>query len=377
MSASLLAVVLGSVHGFSIFIVPLESVFGASRAMVSLTYSIALVTLTIAVLFGHRLFAKWLPGMFVFGVCLLAASGAIIAAFAPSLPVVWFGYSVLFGGANGLGYGFGLQIAGQIKPGREGFSMGVVTAAYALGAAVSPALFAFAVARGGFATAMIGLAGTLVLAAAVCAALLIASGVGFKTAGSNQSARKLPAASYVLLWLGYGAGTIGGLMTIGHAAGIARTLHYDGAVWVAPVAIAVSNLAGSLTAGRLIDRVLPLHLLAGLPLISVAGFLILAFANSATVMMACFAVVGFAYGGIIAAYPAVIAKTYGAMDSPRIYGRVFTAWGTAGLCGPWLAGRMFDLTGNYQFALATAGVLGFVSIAAIWMLLSARTSASV
>ena len=103
-ATSVLAAVLGSVHAFSVFLAPLEAVFDASRALVSLTYSLALVALTVAVLLGHRFYARWRPGAFVALISLIAAMGALIAAFAPSLSIVWIGYGILFGGANGLGY---------------------------------------------------------------------------------------------------------------------------------------------------------------------------------------------------------------------------------------------------------------------------------
>ena len=65
-------------------------------------------------------------------------------------------------------------------------------------------------------------------------------------------------------------------------------------------------------------------------------------------------VVGFCYGGVIAATPAVIAKVHGMIIGPQLYGRVFTAWGLAGLAGPWLAGHMHDTTGTYGSAIWTA-----------------------
>ena len=164
LAASVLAAVLGSVHAFSVFLDPLEQAFAASRGAVSLTYSLALGFLTLAVLFGHRIYARWAASVFVLGVCSLAATGALIAGFAPSLSLVWLGYSLLFGAANGLGYGFGLQLAAQANPGRAGFAMGVVTAAYALGAGVAPPLFVVALTLGGFTAAMIGLAAVLIFA---------------------------------------------------------------------------------------------------------------------------------------------------------------------------------------------------------------------
>jgi len=60
-SATLLAciavsTVLGSIHAFSVLIPGWESESGQSRAAISLAYSLALVSLTLAVLYGHYLY---------------------------------------------------------------------------------------------------------------------------------------------------------------------------------------------------------------------------------------------------------------------------------------------------------------------------------
>ena len=51
-ATALVAAVLGSIHAFSVFLAPLEATFGLSRATVSLTYSLALVALTLVVTIG-------------------------------------------------------------------------------------------------------------------------------------------------------------------------------------------------------------------------------------------------------------------------------------------------------------------------------------
>lgn len=372
-AAAALAVVLGSIHAFSVLLIPLETLFEVSRASVSATYSLALGALTLSVLWGHRIFAIWSADRFVLGIGLLSAAGAWVAAMAGSLPVVWIGYSLLFGGANGLGYGFGLQIAAQANTGREGKAMGTVTAAYALGATVAPALFSYAVTSGGFHLAMLGLAVAILVAASASAALLKISGFKFQVNEDSGTAPPLPPDGLALLWVAYGSGVSGGLMIIGHAAGIASAQRLEAASWIAPAVISVSNLAGSLIVGRLMDHFSARWLLSAFPFISAISVGALALTPSPAVMLACFAGVGFTYGGIIAAYPATIAKVFGAKSSPQIYGRVFTAWGLAGLVAPWLAGKFFAVTGNYSTALWVAAVLATISSgAALCLLSSAR-----
>ena len=53
--------VLGTIHAFSVFVPDWEALPGASRANVSFIYSLALASLTIAVLFGHLVFSRLRP----------------------------------------------------------------------------------------------------------------------------------------------------------------------------------------------------------------------------------------------------------------------------------------------------------------------------
>ncbi len=361
--ASILSAILGSVHAFSVFLVPLEATFGVSRTWSSLTYSIALLALTFAVFLGPRIYGRWSPGAIVTASCLLGAAGALVAAATPVFSGVWLGYGLLFGFANGLGYGFGLQLAAQANPGREGVAMGVVTAAYALGAVTASYLFASAVAISGFGLAMAGLAATLLVAWPICVGFLRAGGARFippeqPVLGAHYSTRKL-----VGIWVGYGAGVAAGLMVIGHAAGIALASGYQGASWLAPSVLAICNLAGSLLLGVLLDWFPRVRFLIVLPMATAVGVAGLTLGGS-DLLLPLLGVVGFAYGGTIAAYPAAIIKYFGAAQSPSIYGRVFTAWGSAGLAAPWLAGWLFDWQGDYQVALLVAAGFAVVSVIA-------------
>ena len=70
--------------------------------------------------------------------------------------------------------------------------------------------------------------------------------------------------------------------------------------------------------------------------------------------------VGFSYGSIIAIYPVAIADRFG-RHGPQAYGRVFLAWGIAGLVAPWSAGYIFDCFAGYQPALLIAAAVALLS----------------
>jgi OFA family oxalate/formate antiporter-like MFS transporter len=80
------------------------------------------------------------------------------------------------------------------------------------------------------------------------------------------------------------------------------------------------------------------------------------------------AVTGVSYGAMAGAYPAVVAQLYGAAEASRVYARVFTSWGIAGLAGPYVGGLLFDRAGTYDAALvagACAAALAAVVCVAI------------
>ena len=386
---------LGSIHAFSVFIQPLEFLLTVSRAQVSLLYSLALVCLTLAVLFGHHLYQRYRPATLAIGACVIAALGLWVAGMSQSLYGHLIGYSLLFGGANGIGYGLSLYVISRAMPERTGFGMGTVTAVYALGATLFVILFERLVTSLGAGPTFFVMAGIL---------LVVAVAVGYLYTGQednqpvvSKTGRKVARASHtqtegnlqtdtherpgarllVLLWLGYGFAVIAGLMAIGHAAGIVGAAGgTTNQIVRGAMLIGIGNAAGGFTAGWLIDRSPARLLLLGLSLLS--GFALAAIAWNSGIQLALIGlpVIGFAYGAIIAIYPVITVIYYGTEEATKVYGRIFTAWGVAGLLGPWFAGVVYDATGGYSAALALASVAALLSIVVVLMLPPVETSRS-
>ena len=370
-AACLLCLVLGSVHAFSVFLDPLETMLGVSRGTASLTYSFALISLTTMVLLGPRIYPRLAAAPMMGLAGGIAALGALISALTPGLTGFWIGYSLLFGAANGVGYGYGLQLAAHANPGREGLAMGMVTASYAVGATIAPAGFLALLGWAGLPGAMLGLALALAVAGGGAVYLLRGSGLVLHAKKNSGDGDGVNPVQILRLWIAYGCGVFAGLMVIGHAAEIARATGGESLLWAAPTVLALLNMSGSLGAGALCDRVPGRWLLAGFGMLAALALTWLAFARAPVTALAMIGVVGFCYGGVIAATPAVIAKAHGMSEGPRIYGRVFTAWGLGGLLGPWSAGMVFDATNSYGPAIWTAACLSFIS-AVIWLLAPRR-----
>ena len=362
--------VLGSIHAFSVFLQPLEKQFQTGRTEISLIYSGALIFLTISVLLGHRIYPMLSAPLLALITCAVAAIGIIIAGQSQTLWVMVLGYSVIFGSANGVGYGFALQISAQAMPKSRGLAMGTVTAFYAFGATIAPYIFNYGLTHGGVAVAMTTSGFIFLIAGLIAWALLHRSGVRFKQEIKGQSSTTSTNFNIqFLLWLGYGSGALAGLMVIGHAteivaaAGGSAVLAIGGAM-----VIALGNMLGGLAAGVLSDRIRISTLLIMQPLMSVLVLMVSVASSNAFLLLISLVLVGFSYGLIIAVYPVAVIKIFGEVSSSLIYGRIFTAWGLAGLAGPWLAGWLYDVTGNYTLALLVAAASSTLSVMSAYLI---------
>ena len=81
-------------------------------------------------------------------------------------------------------------------------------------------------------------------------------------------------------------------------------------------------------------------------------------------------VVYYCYGTQFSVYVSTSADFYGTKSLGINYGLLFTAWGVAGLFGPFLGGRVYVATGEYRWAFFVAAA---VSLAAIGLLFLAET----
>lgn len=359
----LVTFVLGSVHAFSVFLVPLETLLQQSRSEISLVYSLALVALTLAVLLGYRIYGLMASWLLVFCTCLLAAAGLALAALALNWWMLFAGYSLVFGFCNGIGYGYSLQLVGRVMPEIRGFAMGAVTAAYAVGSIVFAKVFAWRIAVESVQSALLSIAGCLVVCGLLAALMLSFSGAryDYEQNEAHRSGASIDRLKVVQFWLAYMASVFAGLMAIGHAAGIALSKNATAELaTLAAITIGIGSALGGFLAGWLVDRWPVTRLLVGLPLIAALALLVISLTPDAAVVVVLLSLVGFSYGSIIAVYPVAIANYFGDRGS-QAYGQVFTAWGFAGLLAPWAAGLIYDLRAGYGLAMIIAAVIALGS----------------
>ena len=364
-AAGILTLVLGTVHGFSVLLEPLESGFYLSRAQASGIYSLALICLTIAVLSSHYFLSRFSAVVNAAIACGVAVFGLSIAALAETAWEFGLGYGVLFGSANGFGYALSLQLAARAYPQRRGLAIGAVTALYAVGASFFAMITGAMLEPFGLTGVMGGMAAILSLALVVVIVLLRPTDISSRYPNLEIKAN-LRGSMWlqIWLWLGYLGACTAGLAVLGHAAAMVRSNGGSESESLnAVIVIGLTTGLGSVLAGWLNDRYGYKRLLILLPGLTAGVLIIIALAGGKLVISA-LAIAGGLYGATITVVPTAISLLFGISGSAVIYGRVMTAWGVAALCGPMIGGLGYDLTGGYTATLLLAAAVALIAVVA-------------
>jgi MFS family permease len=357
----------GALYGWSLFYRPIEAELGIGRAWLSAVFALASLVFTLCMVAAPFFCAGWKAGRVALLAGALAGSGTALPGLVGELWALFLGYGVLYGAACGFGYSAAIQSAVLAWRRRQGLAAGICAGAGAVGSVAAALLFARGIeAMGPWRTFVA--AGAAYLAFGLLAAVLMRR-VDMPRPARRRDGAPAPAAGetalMLRLWCGFFFGACAGLMTLGHAAGIAAA--YGAAVSGAALATALvtgGNGAGRIVCGWLADALPVRAVLAGAALLAAAGLFGLALFPSLGAAFVAVAAIGLAYGGMAATYPAATARYFGAERMGVVFGRVFTAWGAAGFVAPAVAGALFDLTGGYRLAVLLAGGAALLSAAA-------------
>lgn len=96
-------------------------------------------------------------------------------------------------------------------------------------------------------------------------------------------------------------------------------------------------------------------------LIQVVIFVLLARTHSFTAVVLEFAIVLLCYGGGFGVMPSFNADYFGTRFVGQNYGMILTAWGVAGIVGPFIAATVKDRTGSFTGALIPVAIMLLVA----------------
>ena len=74
------------------------------------------------------------------------------------------------------------------------------------------------------------------------------------------------------------------------------------------------------------------------------------------------AVVGWNYGAMFTLFPATLLSYFGPTAQGSNYGLLFTAWGIAGFCGPYLGGKLQAMYGSFLVPFVVSAVILAIAV---------------
>lgn len=365
---------MGSFYGWSVLVAPLEESIGATRSDISLAYSIAFIFMTIGMFVTHSLLRIASLSYLLFVVFTIAGLGIAMAGYFEALWSLIIGYGVFFGFSLGVSYFLAMTAASLDLPIRRSIAISLNMSAFAGGGLVWPPIFVAIIDWQGAHAVFLLFAAYLIVIGAVGGILMHAArppehsgaqdGGGIFSDIFTASPR-----IFILLWFGFIFIAFAALMSIGHAAGIVTFfgIPAEQAYW-GPMLTNLVYIVFALSAGILCDWFTGRRVLIGIAVLTAVPLLALHFAPSAGMSLVALALVGGAFGASASAYPVTVAGYYGVAALPRVYGRLASSYGLAGLLGPFAAGVLYDWEGGYNYAILIAGVLAVIGVITLWAL---------
>ncbi|MGH7972032.1 MAG: MFS transporter, partial [Limisphaerales bacterium] len=194
--------------------------------------------------------------------------------------------------------------------------------------------------------------------------VLGSSGMKSAAPGGRPSASEidwpemLRTARFYQLWLMFVLSASAGLMLIMHVAIIAKEqAHVDRwGFWLVAL-LALCNTLGRLLSGIISDRIgRSRTMLLAFILQAINMFSFSYYTTPASILFGA-AFTGLCYGGIFTLFPSTTADFYGTRNLGVNYGLLFTAFGVAGVTGPYLGGKLRDIVGSYTLSYTVAAFM--------------------
>lgn len=385
-------------YSWSVLLKPMAADPGWPAADVSLTFSAFMTMGAVAAIVAGKLQQYLQPRTLVLAGGALFGAGLVLLGSVHSLAAV-YAFAALAGFGMGTVYpGATMSNLIRLYPDRSGLASGLLSAGAGLGAVVWAPLAVALIDRFDLAWALRILGVVFFVALAGLSRIIRTAPAGCAPAGWTPPHERADAAArpirevdwkgmvrtpqFVALFLLFIAGTLSGMMVIGHGSPIAQQI-----LGITPEAagaivslIAVGMVVGKVAWGAVSDKVGRSPVFVALFLIAGAALVTLAYTTSYAGVAGCMTGVAFCYGGFLALMGPVTADDFGPAHLGVNFGIMFFAVAISSFAGPRIAAVVADANnGSFSKAFlsaAASSVLGLVLVGA-HALLRRRSQAGV
>ena len=365
----IIQIALGAVYAWSVFRIPLTKAFGWTIPQVTLTFTIAILTLGFAAFAGGLWMRRSGPRNVALAAGVLYGGGVFLASFsAHHLYWLYFSYGLL--GGFGIGLGYIVPVATLVKwfPDKRGMITGIAVAGFGAGALITAPIASRMIVSVGVLKTFAILGIVYFVAVTIPAFFMKDPPRDYRPAGWTPSAtqqKQRSTKTYTLAeamrtWQWYGLwallflNTTAGISIISQAAPMTQEITGVTAAIAAGLVgiISIANGTGRFLWAWFSDLVGRRWVFFSMFVIQALLFFVLPRVTSFSTFTALCFVVLLCYGGGFGTMPAFAADYFGAENVGSIYGLMLTAWGFAGVFGPMLIAGIRQSTGHYSQALS-------------------------
>lgn len=369
---------MGILYSWSVFVAPLEQMFGWTRPQTTLTFSLIMVFMSLGMFTGGKIMAAIGPVKTEMLGGVMLGAGFFLASFTQSLLWLYATYGCLAGYGLGMANIVPVSAAMRWFPDKKGLVSGLVTmflalGTFVLGGKLAPALIASHDVVYSFRILGILFIAITVVAAQFFAFPAAAPGAGPKGDlwGVTTGQMLATAAAWVIIIWGMSI-QIGGLMIIGHIVPYAQ----DQGVSLADALLAMTvyslgNGVGRLFHGWLHDacgRRVSMACDAALMLLGLLALRFLPGSIGFAGLLLAVVPVSMAYGGTVAHYAVLAATFFGPKHFGANYGFYAFPGALSALIGAPLAAFVLQATGGYAPAIIAAAAVSVIGLIAAMLL---------
>jgi OFA family oxalate/formate antiporter-like MFS transporter len=371
---------LGSLYAWSVFVLPLEKEFGWNRAQTSWVYTIAIVCFAATFIIAGRLQDAKGPRVCAFLGALLVGGGFALSSLTTSLLFLYSAFGVVVGIGNGFGYSAPTPVASKWFPDRRGLAVGVMVGGYGAGSAIIGPVANWLIANYGWRPTFRILGLAFFIMGLIGTALLKNPPAGFKAPApspATAAARRpsvdmrtldmIATPTFVALWIAYCLGTTAGQMMISQLVPFMRSVGLTAPEAAFAITIAAfGNAGGRILSGALSDSLGRVTTLKVMVVVSMLVMSALGMGVAQIVALYTLVAAGYwCYGTQLSVFASTTADFYGTRYLGMNYGALFTAWGVAGIVGPYIAARVYQATGSYSYAFYGAAGLALIAFVSL------------
>lgn len=355
---------IGSVYAWSVLVRPIMETMGFSLKETTWTFSLAILFLGLSAGLLGSLVEKYGPkksGLLAASFWGMGMFGTALALHLHSLPLLYVFYGVI--GGIGLGVGYITPVSTLVKyfPERRGFATGLAIMGFGFASLIAGPLMQRL-------TTAYGLVENFLVLGTVYMIVMGLSALYLKppTANENKAEQKnscmqhgfteneaLKTWQFSALWWIFFVNITCGIGLLAVASPMAQEV-----IGMSPAAaaslvgvIGLFNGAGRIFWSTVSDYIGRGYTYALFFLLQILAFWKLASTTETFLFEALVLLIITCYGGGFSCMPAYLSDIFGTRKLSAIHGRILTAWGLAGVVGPFLVSRLRESTSGYTLTL--------------------------